>query len=65
MKDNYTADEVLALLGSAFEEAEQEIFRGLYGADNKQRLESLDTLDALQLAHKHVRVLINDGDNHE
>lgn len=55
----YNREQVLTLLGSAFEAAEQNIYKGLRGADNSDRLDSLDTLDALDLAHTQVRAILD------
>lgn len=65
----YTSEQVLDLLGSAFERAETQIFMELRGADNEQRLDRLDVLDAMDLAQRQVRVILDNeqfgGDDHE
>ena len=60
MKSNYTRDDFLALLDTAINDSELDIYRSLRGASDESRLKSLNVLDALQLVRRNILIKLDE-----
>jgi len=56
---SYTLEEVLNLLEVAVENAEQDIYKDLKGADHEARLNSLDQLDMIDKVHRQIIIKLD------
>lgn len=56
---SYSLDEMGDLIKEGFSQAEQEIFRSLRNASTEERIAFLSTLDALNVVHKQLNILLD------